>query len=66
MQGRADEGSLYLLERQFQYNDSIKIIRKQVEEYEELVKKQAQRIERTRQDGEEAEKIKNEAKRLKN
>ena len=38
MQGQANEENLYRLERQFQYGDSIKIIRKQVEKYEELVK----------------------------
>ncbi|MDR1897009.1 MAG: hypothetical protein LBR10_09500 [Prevotellaceae bacterium] len=38
MQGQTNEENLYRLERQFKYNDSIKIIRKQVEKYEELVK----------------------------
>jgi hypothetical protein len=32
MQGQADEAKIYRLENQFKYNDSIKIIRKQVED----------------------------------
>ncbi|MDR2652889.1 MAG: hypothetical protein LBC68_11375 [Prevotellaceae bacterium] len=38
MQGQTNEENLYRLEQQFKYNDSIKIVRKQVEKYEELVK----------------------------
>jgi hypothetical protein len=57
MYGRTDEENLCRLERQFKYSDSIKIIRKQVERYEELVKEQAERIERAKQNSEEAEKI---------
>jgi hypothetical protein len=45
MQGQTNEENLYRLERQFQYNDSIKIIRNQVEKYEELVREQAERME---------------------
>jgi hypothetical protein len=37
MQGQANEENLYWLEQQFKYGDSIKIIRKQVEKYEELL-----------------------------
>jgi hypothetical protein len=57
MQGETDGESIYRLEQQFQYSDSIGIIRKQVEKYEELVKEQAERIERAKRDSEEAEKI---------
>jgi hypothetical protein len=46
IQGQTNEENLYRLERQFQNNDSIKIVRKQVERYEELVKEHAERIER--------------------
>ena len=57
MQGQTDEENLYRLERQFRYGDSIKIIRKQVEKYEELVKEQAERMERARQNSEEMERL---------
>lgn len=57
MQGQTNEENLFRLERQFQYSDSIKIIRKQVEKYEELVKEQAERLERAKQNCEEAEKL---------
>ena len=59
MAGQTNEGSFTRLEHQFQYNDSIKIIRKQVEKYEELVKKQAERMERMRNDYTETEKLRN-------
>ena len=42
MQGQIDEENLYRMEEQFRYGDSIKIVRKQVKKYEELVKEQAQ------------------------
>ena len=66
MQGTIDEENLYRLERQFQYNDSIKIIRKQVGKYEELVKEQAEKIERARRNSEEAEMLQKDLNRLKN
>jgi hypothetical protein len=37
MQGQINEENIYRLERQFQYSDSIKILRKRVEKYEKLV-----------------------------
>jgi hypothetical protein len=43
IQEQTDEESLYRLEQQFKYNDSIKIIRRQVEKYEELVRESRQR-----------------------
>jgi len=49
MRGQTNEEGIYRLERQFKYDDSIKIICKQVEKYEELVKEQAEKIERARQ-----------------
>jgi hypothetical protein len=58
MQEQINEESLYQLEQQFRYNDSIKTIRKQVGKYEELVREQAERIERTKRDSEEAERLK--------
>jgi hypothetical protein len=48
MRGKADEESIYRLERQFRQGDSIKIIRSQVEQYENFVREQAQRIERAK------------------
>jgi hypothetical protein len=66
MQGQTDEEGIYRLEQQFQYSDSIKIIRKQVEKYEELVKIQAQKIERVKLDSAEVELIRNEAELIKN
>jgi len=46
MQGKADVNSIYRLEQQFWSSDSIKIIRRQVEKHEELVREQAEQIER--------------------
>jgi 3-methyladenine DNA glycosylase Tag len=57
MQGQATENNIYRLERQFEYQDSITIVRKQVEKYERLVKEQAEKVERARQNADEAEKL---------
>jgi hypothetical protein len=65
MQGKTNEKNLYRLERQFGYGDSIKIIRKQVEKYEELVKEQAEKMERARQNSEEMERLRKEAETVK-
>jgi len=65
MQGQTNEENFYRLERQFQYSDSIKIIRKQVEKYEELFKKQAERIERAKRNSEEAERLQKETESFK-
>jgi hypothetical protein len=65
MQGQTDEENLYRLEQQLKYGDSIKIIRKQVEKYEELIREQAKQMERMRQNSMEAEKMKQEMKSLK-
>ena len=54
------------MEQQFKYNDSIKIVRKQVEKYEELVKVQAEKLERIKMDGNEAEQLRKEAETVKN
>ena len=64
MQGQTDEENLYRLERQFQYGDSIRIIRKQVERYEDLVREQVERMERARRYNEQAEWLKKEAETL--
>ncbi|MDR2919666.1 MAG: hypothetical protein LBV72_09930 [Tannerella sp.] len=65
MQGQTDEESIYRLEQQFKYGDSIRIIRKQVEKYEELVKEQAERMERAKRNSEEAERLRKETEILK-
>jgi len=54
---QTNEDSFNRLEHQFQYNDSIKIISKQLEKYEELVKEQAERMERIRQNSEAAKSV---------
>jgi hypothetical protein len=66
MQGETDKESLYWLEQQFKYNDSIRIIYKQVEKYEELAKEQADRIERAKQNHEEAEKLHKQKESIRN
>jgi len=66
MQGQTNEENLYRLERQFKNNDSIKIIRKQVERYENLVKEQAEKMEQAKQNNEKVEQIKTKTKFLKN
>jgi hypothetical protein len=48
MHGQTNEEDLCRLVWQFQYSDSIKIIRRQVERYEELVKEQAEKVERAK------------------
>jgi hypothetical protein len=65
MQGQANEDNLYRLEQQFKYSDSIKIIRKQVWKYEELVKEQAERMEKVKLNTQEAEILRNKAEYLK-
>ena len=65
MQGQTNEESLYRLEQQFKYGDSIKIIRIQVEKYEELVKEQAEKIERIKENKEQHTMIQKEIERLK-
>jgi hypothetical protein len=65
MYGQTDEENFHRLEQQFKYNDSIKIIRKQVESYEELIKEQAEKMQRMRKNSMEAEKMEQEMKTLK-
>jgi hypothetical protein len=66
MQGQTDKENLYRLEQQFKYSESIRIIRKQVEKYEELVKEQAESLEKARRNREDSEKFKKKAEQLKN
>jgi hypothetical protein len=66
MQGETSEENIYRLEQQFRYSDSIKIIRKQVEKFEELVKEQSERIERANRANREAERLQKEMELSKN
>ncbi|GHU78446.1 hypothetical protein FACS1894145_0390 [Bacteroidia bacterium] len=66
MQGQTSEDSFLRLDRQFRYRDSVTIIRKQVEKYEQLVMEQAERMERARREENEAKKLEKEVKSLKN
>ena len=66
MQGQTNEESIYRLEQQFKYADSVRIIRKQVEKYEKLVKRQAEKTARIKRNSEEAERLRKEAEALKN
>ncbi|KAA6325893.1 hypothetical protein EZS27_024944 [termite gut metagenome] len=65
MQGQATENNIYRLERQFEYRDSITVVRKQVEKYEQLVKEQAERIERGKQNEKETDRLTKEIESLK-
>jgi hypothetical protein len=65
MHGQTNEENLYRLERQFRYEDSIGIIREQVEKYEELLKEHVQKIERAKQNSKEIEKLEEVVKVLK-
>jgi hypothetical protein len=65
MHGQTDEESIYRLEQQVKYSDSIKIIRKQVEKYEELMKDHVEKLERAKRDSEEAERLYKDAESLK-
>ncbi|MDR2410112.1 MAG: hypothetical protein LBE13_18665 [Bacteroidales bacterium] len=66
MQGQTDEKNLYRLERMFEYQDSISLIRKRVEKYERLVKEQAERLERAKRDKEEVERLHKQKENIKN
>jgi len=66
MQGQTNEESIYRLEQQFKYADSVRIIRKQVEKYEKLVKRQAEKTVRIKRNSEEAERLRKEAEALRN
>ncbi|KAA6340631.1 hypothetical protein EZS27_011520 [termite gut metagenome] len=65
MQGQATENNIYRLERQFEYRDSITIVRKQVEQYERLMEEQAEKVEQARRNADEAERLQREAESLK-
>jgi hypothetical protein len=62
MLGQTNSEDLYRLEQQFRYGDSIRIIRNQVEKYEELVKEQSESIARARRNEQEIVKFKEKTK----
>ena len=64
MQGQANEESLFRLQEQFQHRDSVRIIRNRVVEFERLVRKQAERMERARMNEQESERLREEVERL--
>jgi hypothetical protein len=66
MQGQTNEDNLYRLEQQFKYSDSIKIIHKQVEKYEGLVKEQAERVVRAKRNNEDAERLQRQKEKIRN
>jgi hypothetical protein len=65
MKGTATGTDITNIERQFQYDDSVRLIRKRVEEYERLVREQAERMERARREVEEAEQLRKDAMKVK-
>jgi hypothetical protein len=65
MQGQATEDDIYRLEAKFVYQDSITIIRKQVEKYEQLVREQVEKIERAKENNKEAERLQKEVENIK-
>jgi hypothetical protein len=65
MIGKTNEENLSHVERVFYYSDSIKIIRKQVDRYERLVKEQAEKIERAKQENEAVKRLQEEVKTIK-
>jgi hypothetical protein len=68
MHGEATSGDIETLETIFTYDrnpDSIKLIRRQVIEYERLVKEQAERIEQARLNAFEAERLRKEVENVK-
>ena len=60
MQGQANEENLFRLQQQFQHSDSVRIIRNRVERFEELVRLQAEKMERARMNEMESERLQRE------
>jgi queuine/archaeosine tRNA-ribosyltransferase len=57
IQGDVSKDVILGLEKQFEYRDSVDVIRKQVEEYERLAKQQEERIERAMTNANETDKL---------
>ena len=64
MQGQTNEENLFRLQQQFQHRDSVRIIRNRVERFEDLVREQAERIERARINEAERERLQREVDSL--
>ena len=64
MQGQANEESLFRLQEQFNHRDSVRIIRNRVEEFERLIRLQAERMERARINEAERERLQREVDNL--
>ena len=60
MQGQANEENLFRLQEQFQHRDSIRIIRNQVERFEDLARQQAERMTRAKINEEEMQRLQRE------
>jgi hypothetical protein len=65
MKGAAGGSNITDLERQFQYGDSIRLIRNRVEKHERLVREQAERLEHARRESEAAAKFQQAADEVK-
>ena len=65
MRGQTKGDNIYRMERQFRHGDSVKIVRKQVEKYEDLVREQSERSEHVRRYEEEVERFKKEVEAVK-
>lgn len=66
MQGAATPNDIGLLENIFDYKrDSVRVIRKQVDQYEKAVLEEAKRLEQARLKEQEAERLRREAENLK-
>jgi hypothetical protein len=66
MQGQTNEESLFRLQQQFNHRDSVRIIRNRVEEFEKLVRLQAERMERAKINEVEMELMQNQVETLRN
>jgi hypothetical protein len=66
MQGQTNDENLYRLEKMFEYQDSIFLIRKQVGKYERLVMEQAEKLERANRNKEEVERLHKQKENIKN
>jgi hypothetical protein len=64
MPGQTNEENLFRLQQQFQYSDSVRIIRNRIESFESLVREQAERMKRARLNEQENERLREETERL--
>ena len=64
MQGQTNEENLFRLQQQFQHSDSIRIIRNRIERFDDLVREQAERMEKARVNEEEIERLRKETESI--